>query len=47
MDCKHLIIGAQDSILSALKQMDSINKKLLVVYSENKSNLSKIVYIMI
>ena len=36
MDCKHLIIGAQDSILSALKQMDSINKKLLVVYSENK-----------
>lgn len=31
-----MIIGAQDSILSALKQMDSINKKLLVVYSENK-----------
>ena len=36
MDCKYLIIDEQDSILSALKQMDSINKKLLVVYSKSK-----------
>lgn len=36
MDYKKLIIDEQSSILSALKQMDSINKKLLIVYSKRK-----------
>lgn len=36
MDCRYLIIDEQDSILSALKQMDLISKKLLIVYSKRK-----------
>ena len=36
MDCKYLIIDEQTTVLSALKQMDLINKKLLIVFCGDK-----------